>query len=281
MKSKMVLMSLIFLFLLFCTGCDGDITRELRRDGFQDSEKKFVCTPFFPQNKEDVNYEKIKFMTANHIVNQDGKLYEYSASNQFSSSENCREAQAYFSVKAIMDGIIAKGFDNKYYSLSNSSNNQSLYGEIRSNDNNYLVYQLLLQDDSVIKVTTVDSGNGLYYVLKTDGNIYLYTIKKTDRNSLPVITGTTVVFNQSTYGERIVDYNYAGNSPTTYIKLESGRVFRMMATNLKDCSKYLDIACQYELLEDEVLFKNKDRIIAYNGSGLITDYRKYFSMSGK
>lgn len=274
-------MSFIIMILILCTGCDGDVTRELRRDGFQDSEKKFICSPFFPANKEDVNYEKVKFMTANHIVNQDGKLYEYSASNQFSSSENCREAQVYFSVKAIMDGNVAKGFDNKYYALTASSNNQSLYSEIRSNDNNYLIYQLLLQDDSVVKVTTVDSGNGLYYILLTDGNVYSYTIKRDDRNAPPTISGTSIVYNKSTFGERIIDYNYAGDSSTTYIKLESGRIFRMVATNLKECSKYIDIPCQYELVEDEALFKNKDRIIAYNGNSLITDYHKYFSMSGK
>lgn len=281
MCRKMILLSFIFLVALFCTGCDGDITRALRRDGFQNSDKKFICSPFFPKNKDDVDYEKIKFMTSNHIVNQDGKLYEYSASNLFSSSENCIEARAFFSVKAIMDDTIAKGFDNKYYSLSSGSNNQSLYSEIRSNDNNYYIYQLLLQDDSVVKVTTVDSGGGLYYVLKTDGNIYLYTIKKNDRNSLPMIIGSSIVYNQSSYGERIIDYNYAGDSVATYIQLESGRVFRMNATNLEECSKYIDIPCQYELLEDETLFKYKDRIIAYNGSSLITDYHKYFSMSGK
>ena len=150
-----------------------------------------------------------------------------------------------------------------------------------SNDNNYLIYQLLLQDDSVVKVTTVDSGNGLYYILLTDGNVYSYTIKRADRNAPPTISGTSIVYNKSTFGERIIDYNYAGDSSTTYIKLESGRIFRMVASNLKECSKYIDIPCQYELVEDEALFKNKDRIIAYNGNSLITDYHKYFSMSGK
>ena len=51
--------------------------------------------------------------------------------------------------------------------------------------------------------------------------------------------------------------------------------------NIKECSKYLDIPCQFELKEDETLFKFKDNIIAYKGKTIITNYHKYFTLSGK
>ena len=272
----------IILIIAICTGCNGDVTRSLRGIGYQYNDKVFNCSPFFPKDKDDVNYEKVMFFTASHLINKDGKVYEISLGNEFSSGQNCRVAQTGFSVKAIMDGVVAKGFDNKYYSLTASGSNQTLYSEITNRDNNYQIYYLLLRDDSVLKVTTLDSNAGTYLVLSTDGNIYLYTIKKTNSKDVPPTIGrTSIAYSKNDYGERIVDFNYQGDSSSTYIKLESGKVFRMKATNLSECSKYLDIPCKYELMEDEVLFKYKDRIIAYNGTTVITDYKRYFTLSGK
>ena len=51
----------------------------------------------------------------------------------------------------------------------------------------------------------------------------------------------------------------------------------MKITNIKECSKYADVACKYEMAEDEDLTKAMNRIIAYNGGTLITTYGKIFN----
>ena len=51
----------------------------------------------------------------------------------------------------------------------------------------------------------------------------------------------------------------------------------MKATNEKECSKFADIACQYTMQESEEYANYKDRIIAYNGFTLITDYKQVFT----
>ena len=280
MKKNKCLKLLVVVFIaLICCGCNGDVTRGLRGEGFQYNDKDFKCSPFFKNGKNEA-VEKIKFFTDSYFINEEGKIYEMSLSNQFSSLENCREAQTSIMVKAIMDDVIVKGYDNKYYSLTNKSE-VAAYSEIPATDNNYLIYQLLLLEDNVLKVSTVDSNAGLYYSLRTDGNIYAYTIKKGDKDKPPTITSSSIAYNQNDYGERIVDFNYAGDSSATMIKLESGKVFRMEATNKKDCSKYLDIPCNYEMIENTTLTKYADKIIAYNGKIVITDYHKYFTLSGK
>ena len=51
----------------------------------------------------------------------------------------------------------------------------------------------------------------------------------------------------------------------------------MRATNEKDCSKYADVPCQYTMTESEEYLNYRDRVVAYNGSTLITDYRMIFT----
>ena len=51
----------------------------------------------------------------------------------------------------------------------------------------------------------------------------------------------------------------------------------MRVTNLEDCSKYADITCEYEMKEDPIFEQYKDRIISFNGSLLITDYKRTFT----
>ena len=51
----------------------------------------------------------------------------------------------------------------------------------------------------------------------------------------------------------------------------------MYMTNSAECSKYADVTCKYEMKEDETFNKYSDRIIAYSGNTLITDYNRVFS----
>ena len=203
-KKNYLLIFMIVVISFICSGCNGDVTRALREDGFTYNDKDFKCSAFFPANKEDIAYEKVKFFTDAYFVNEDGKLYEINLSTPFASLENCKDAQVTFSIKAIMDDKIAKGFDNKYYSLVGDSKVPK-YSEITSSDNNYSTYHILLQQDDVVKVITVDQSNGIYYILRTDGNVYSYTIKKGDRNTAPTVTSSSIAYNQNDFGERIVD----------------------------------------------------------------------------
>ncbi len=262
-------------FVLFiCTACDGDITRSIRHDGFSIGSK-ITCDIFFP--KQGSPARSVKFFTGSHIIDQTGKIFELSMSQTYTSGQNCRDSGKNIIVKAIMDNNIVKGADGGYYYL-NGSGQVLPYTKIATTDNNYAVYHLLLQDSSVVKVVTADSNSGLYYVLKNSGDVYAMTISKADYNSAPAITATTTVYKKLDFGASIVDFNYAGNSALTYVKTSTS-LFRMKATNLKECSKYADIPCQYTMQESEEYINYYDRVVAYNGSTLITDYGMTFTAS--
>ena len=80
----------------------------------------------------------------------------------------------------------------------------------------------------------------------------------------------------SCYIAFIEDFNYAGNSSATYVKTANS-LFRMKASNEKECTKYADVPCQYTMLESEEYLNYKDKVVAFNGSTLITDYRQVFA----
>lgn len=258
--------------LMFCTACNGTITRSIRHDGFAVSNK-IKCDLFFSEGAQ--LYNKIKFFTGSHIIDQNGRIYELSLSQSYSDGTNCRDSGKSIIVKAIMDNNIVKGADGGYYYL-NGSGQTAAYTKIAETDNNYQIYRLLLGDAQTVKVVTADSNSGLYYVLKSSGDVYAITVSKADRNSPAAIAGSTTVFNKVEYGAFIEDFHYAGNSSATYVKTAAS-LFRMKATNEKECSKYADIPCQYTMLESEEYATYRDRVVAFNGSTLITDYGQVFT----
>lgn len=275
MNKKIRLLTLLF-FVVLCSGCNGNITRDIRHAGFT-MNGTFTCSPFFPKDKEDVSYEKILYMTDSRIINTNGKIYEISMGQPYASNENCKEADTSIKVKAILDNNIVKGIDNKYYYLV-GQNNVPSYMEVPETDNSYVIYDLLLKEEDILKVVTADSSSGIYYVLKTDGCVYSYEIRKADYNSPPVITTMTVIYDRNMYSSDVIDFNYAGNSLNTFIKTKN-RVFRMRVTNAKECGKYADVACQFSLQEDPIFVEKKDYIIAFNGTTLITNYKQVFTVA--
>ena len=265
----------MILVLVFCSSCDGDVTRDLRHAGFTVSDGKFECDAFF--NSSNLS-EKIRYITNGQIITEEGRIYDISLGQVYSNKANCKVADVTFHVKSIFDNKIIRADNGGIYTLT-SDNNTGPYAAISSSDNSYPLYQLLLSGMDVVKVMTADSSNGIYYVLKTDGNVYGYTVSQTDRNT-PSIVGSSIVYSSADYGGDIVDFNYAGDSPTTFVRTTS-KVYRLSASNSKECSQYADVKCNYEMIEEPVFEKRRNSILAYNGSIILTDYQKIFTLGGE
>lgn len=268
---------LLVIVVLLCSACNGNVTRGIRHAGYSVGDK-FTCSRFFPKDKDDVSYERIKYITGSHIINTEGKIYELSLGQLYANKENCKEAQTNIKVKAIFDNSIVKATDNKYYYLVGQNNTES-YREVTPLDNSYYLYDLLLKGNDVVKVMTANSSNGSYYVLKTDGNVYENIVMTKDRNKPPEVVSSKTIYDVTEYGSNILDFNFVGNSGATYIKTED-KIYRMLMTNKDKCTKYADITCNYQMQEDTQLEEFRDRIIAFNGSTIITDYRQVFTLGG-
>ena len=272
MKKRVVLFSLLFIMVFLCSACNGTVTRDLRHSGFSVGSK-FICDGFYPGG--DSLYKRVIYLTDNKIIDNNGSIYEVSLGQLYENKQNCKKAKTDIVVKAIFDNKIVKGNDNKYYYLDGSNNVES-YSLVLETDNSYELYNMLLKDDDVVKVITADGSKGVYYILKSDGNVYSYTINKDGYNSPLKVTSKSVVYDENNFVSKIIDFNYAGNSTNTYIKTEDS-IYRMKAINYDKCSKYADVSCIYKMEKDEVLTKYKDKIIAYNGRIVITDYKQVFT----
>ena len=272
MKNVFKLSLFILVVVLMCTACQGDVTRALRHEGFNIGQD-FECEVFFREE----GAETIKYLTANDIITPNGTIYEISMAQAYSNKSNCRIADTSLKVVSMFDDRVFKAADGKYYSLV-AENNSPAYTQVTANDRSYEIYDLLLKPAENIKAMTADSNNGIYYVLKNDGNVYGVTISQADRNAPPAIVGSVIVYNSADYGGRIIDFGYYGDSGSTFVRTDA-KVFRMKAQNVEECSKYADIACHYEMMEAPTFEENMEYILAYNGSTIITTYKKVFTVN--
>ena len=275
MKKSKILFLIIFMAFL-STGCgNSEMTRDLRHAGFNMDDEAFNCDALIP--KRDKEYEKIKWLGSNYAITTNGVVHDISYGQIFSNNKHCMRANTEITVEAIIGEVAFRSKDNKIYYFK-GSNTTELYKPIPNTDSNFSTYSWFLSDPTVVKVQNV--GDSKYYVLKNNGTVYSYTIKK-DRNGISLEGSPTAVYTAENLGSKIVDFNYAGNeSETTFVRTED-KIFRNIALNRKDCNTYVDIVCEYEFGEDATLTKYYDRIMAYNGSILITDYLKVFRSGGK
>ena len=272
---KFIMIAFIVAFVVLCTGCDGNVTRDIRHAGFSVGSK-FECAKIYAKDNNGGFSTKVRYFLGDYLIDEDGEIYEVSLSQKYSNGENCMKAKTTVHVDAIFDNRIIKGTDGKYYYLGGQSNLPN-YSAVPTTDNSYTIYDILLKDKDVVKAMTADNSSGLYYVLKTDGNVYGYTISTQNRNTPARLTGTRIIYSKDDYGN-IVDFNYAGNSLTTFVKSET-QLYRMKITNSKDCGEFRDVECKFVMQEDSMYEKHASRIVVYNGSTLITDYKTIFTVT--
>lgn len=275
MKKGFKVIGLLILIAFLCSGCDikyAGATRDIRHSGFALSGAELVCDALL----NDPDYDKVKFLTGKHVITESGSVYELSISQKYSNDQNCMASPLTVKVTALMDENVIRGDDGKYYYLV-QTNDTTAYSVIPNTDNNYVIYNLLLKDTDVIKVKTVDSSAGHYYVLKKDGNVYNYVVSK-NQNSATIVS-SPVVYSRINYNGEIIDFSYAGKSTGTSVRTTS-QIFRMVATNKEECSKYVDVTCEYEMRLDEGLTDNQNMILGFSGTYLITTYGKQFNATG-
>ena len=258
---------LLFIIGLFLTGCNGNTTRNIRHLGFSISNMKFKCSYIYN------NKTKVKYLLDNKIILDDGSLLDVNFNSLYSSSENCRKSNTNLKVKAIFDNKIFKDNDNILYYLT-GDNSHDEYSIVKEDDSSYKLYKLLLNDNDILKIQTTSSGTGEYNILKTDGNIYQYKIAR-EKDDNYVITSKNIIYNKDKYNENIIDFYNNGKNTNTYIRTNNN-IERMVITNKKECNKYIDVDCIFELKSDDIN-KYLNNITAYNGNTLITNYGVVFN----
>lgn len=274
---KRIKVLLLFLLVIFgCCGCaNADSIRAIRHSGFSLSPVEFVCPTLYPESSSTGSFDKIRFLTPTSVITTDGAIYRLSFGQYYSNNTNCKKMDFGPRILSVLDDRIVRTDDKKLYNLDSSNADGSLV-EITTRESNYYVYQAFMSDNNVLKAYTVNQEKGLYYVLMRDGNIYNYVVTKINNESAAV-TSTSIAFNKSNFGGDIIDFKYAGDSPSTFIRTNES-IFRMKITNREECSTYADVKCEYKMSLDEGLTEHRIDILAFSGSFLITTYGKEFSV---
>lgn len=274
-KLKTIIVVVILTFIL--TGCNGNVTRDIRHAGFSLVSNEFICSDLMPKNDKDTSYKKISYMNDKFAITEEGTIYEVSLNQPYSNKENCKMSSFTSKVVATLDDNIIKAEDGKlYYTPANTSSTP--YTEVTVNDNSYEIYKLLFEDSTVKKVITADQSAGSYYVLSSDGNIYNYIINRENYNSPYILQDKKVAYYKVDYNGEIIDFSYNSNSKSLVYLKTNNEIYRTLATNANECKKYADVTCKYKLQKDETLTKYyKDKILYYGPTTLITTYGKMFS----
>ncbi|MBO5120323.1 MAG: hypothetical protein J6C28_01375 [Bacilli bacterium] len=275
MKKGLKVMGLLLLLAFICSGCDAmyaSTTRDIRHSGFALSGAELKCDALL----DDVDYDKVRFLTGKHAIMESGSVYELSIGQKYSNEQNCMASPLTSSVVALFDENVVKTAEGKYYFIVRTGENAA-YSAVPSTDSNYMIYDAILKDSEVLKVKTVDASTGHYYVLKKDGNVYNYVVAKSISSA--TVVSSPVVYSRSNYDGEIIDFSYAGKTTGTSVRTNT-KIYRMMATNREECSKYIDVACTYEMRLDEGLTEHQNRILGFSGSYLITTYGKQFNVTG-
>ena len=311
--SKKSFCKIIFVFVLvfLVTGCrHGPTTRGIRRSGFNIGNAMFECQEFLPEQQSifeelftdtppDTDYTRIWYMDESRIITDTGVIYDYVLGGTFSNNKSCKQAEFTKNVVAVMDNKIVKASDGNLYYFSDSGQ-AAIYSRVTSEDNSLKTYQILFEDPSVIKVITIDDSNGIYYLLKRNGNVYKYVITKSYSNEPPSLKSSEIVFSKSAYGF-ITDFNYSISDLGANYNLGKNenvdtnamyplRFYRSIATNAAMCTKYQDIQCQYTMKFDDPLADieqtgyyslslYQNEMIVYNGRMVITKYGKVFNLA--
>lgn len=264
---------ILFCLLLLCSGCSykyGSTTRSIRHSGFSYEKTKFTCDEIIGKDELKQN---IRLYTGGYFFTQDGVGYEVSVAKQFSNDSNCRKLDFDKKIYAVFDNMVIKAEDNKYYYLSETEAYEA-FEEITRDNSDFYVVNSVMSDKSVVKVQTVDASQGIYYVLKTDGNIYQYNVLlDSERHSY--LDSISIAFNRDEYGV-ITDFLYIENNNATFFKTNN-KYYRLLTTNGEECTKYADVKCEYEIQEDKGLTESYSRILGYNGNNVITTYGRVFT----
>ena len=278
MKKVFILISILVISLVL-TGCNGDVTRSLRQDGFSVNDSKFKCNLLNLDGKEakDENTsENIKFLVGDYAIGESGNIYQLSYDKLFSNDMNCKKV-AKIPTKAVFDESYILGEDGKYYYLNAQDGDTVVqFSEVPQEDENYQKLSLFFTGD-VKKAVTVNSNINSYYVLKDDGSIYNYVLTKDEQSKTFFVKSDNVQFTSNSYDGKIIDFYYAGDSTTTFFRTPTS-IYRNLIGNEEECSKYVDVPCEYEIGVDTTLTENLDRIVIYNGKKLFTDYGRIFTL---
>ena len=271
MKEKTLAFILILISIIIITGCTKKDSQnisdknEIKNNSTQEllgNKYDFVCS--------DLNNNNF-YITSNQIY-MNNSIYEQG--QLYSNDQNCKKISdinydRYVILNSTAIGDIFIKNNNAYTFAHHENQDAKLieydwvpeYREISLDDD---VVSISLESETWIENN--NSSDFKFYVLKSDGNVYLYETSKHK-----IISKNEIIYNSEEYG-KIKYFYYTSNkskSIENIILLSDKGLYTNEIINNDDCTKYADVECkkefkineEYDKVKDEIIFFNKDYIV--------------------
>ena len=225
------------------------------------NEKKFIG--FYKENGdfECSALEQIKYGGYNFFITTDNEVYLISTYQKYSDETNCKKIEG-AKVTKIIRGSAADD-DGKLYNIENNELKKSIGSD---------PVEKIARDYLLISPYYGGQGDsGEYFLgLKEDGKIYKvkyksdYNYEKDTYNSKIISEELfkEIENEKILYFEKADSANNDISEMFNVIKTDKA-YYTMKNINEKECQKYADVNCKYELQKNEELTKEYDNIAFY------------------
>ena len=212
-----------------------------------DNDLSFDCT----------SYTNAWFVKRKWFITNDGILYGRDEKKYSSNNQNCIVLNNKIKFKAIVwsqNGLYFISTNNETYRFNDEG-----YQEIKKTDRlNYDYFNTNVKYAFEISRPEALSKKE-YYVLKTDGKIYLTTFKF---DTVKYIKENEKVY-KSYENEIIKQFQLVEGASDGYI-ITNKSVYIPIQVNKEECEKYADIKCKFEYKRDDYLSRYADKIISFD-----------------
>lgn len=212
--------------------------------------------------------DNIKLLTSDRLITKDNEIYDISFDKLFSNNQNCKKIETNINISNIRDGFIFSK-DNKFYIISD-------FEEVGITDR----LQIYLLDKNIIKIieSDYDEINGKINLLVfKNNNIYKQTYNLNLANGNRIIT-----FENEELYKSLEEYgNIKHITFEPHLYTNSDKNIQLWKSTIKtiisdkgyyylnevktdECTKYVDIECEFELKESET-YKRFSKDIKFLG----------------
>ena len=248
MKKKVSLILLCGMMLLLVCGCEKN-----NNEASDNSNLPLYNTDSSVKNENVVergnvvcsNLDNVKIIFENGLyLTYDNELYVISEQQKFSNEKNCKKVSDTFIVNSINVGDGMLGLvdeQNRIYTY-----NIINYNLVEEKNVNYIIKKFVSK-----KIYIKVEGR---FALNNDGIIDIYNYDEFR------LEDEKIVFEN----EKIVDFMLDISQNDIMVVKTDKAYYVRKKINKDECNKYADVECKYELVKDEYLSNNYNKISIFN-----------------
>lgn len=269
-KSKLIILLIILLAVCGCSKTKQKNQEVKKDDTFVNYLKNYYDDKYTAVKCSALKDNDLMMLARDYFITSDGVVYRINiySDQLFSNDEQCMKADINTTMKKVVNNTIV-GNDGKMYRYDAIENKVMIDEYYNTNSS------ILVQNNDVITYSYQNNDGSEYadspseniyyskfFVLKTDGNIYSIIIKQSTEFNYDIdaynptkyeIVSEKIAYSKEEYGH-IIDFNSNGKDEVDRI-VTTDKIYLLKEIETKECKKYIDIACEKKLVENETYKK--------------------------